>query len=92
MLEEYRKPPLVSHTPPSSLLMAVSGLVIHKWPCKYIEDNRNVSLPCIKLVMTLNVECFSSLVLAMATFLSTIFLFDMYALIISIVARLAFLL
>ena len=56
---------------------------------EYIEDNQNVSLPCIQLVMTLNVECFSSLVcvlVAMATVLSTIFLFDLYTLIISIVA------
>ena len=29
---------------------------------EYIEDNQDVSLPCIQLVMTLDVECSSSLV------------------------------
>ena len=57
---------------------------------EYIEDNQNVSLPCIQLVMTLVMECFlhSSVMVAMATVLSTMFLFDLYAfIIISIVAR-----
>ena len=50
----------------------------------YIEDNQNVSLPCIQLVLSIlltwNVPLHSSMIVAMATFLSTIFLFDMYML------------
>ena len=42
---------------------------------EYIEDNQNVSLPCIRLVKTLDLECslHSSMIVAMATVLSTIF-------------------
>ena len=40
---------------------------------EYIEDNQNVSLPCIQLVMTWNVPLHSSVVVAMATVLSTMF-------------------
>ena len=56
---------------------------------EYIEVNQNVSLPCIPLVMTLNVECSSSLVHDSCygnCFVHHIFVFDMYALIISILA------
>ena len=55
---------------------------------EYIEDNQNVSLPCIRLVMILDVECSSSFVhdSCCSNVLSTILLFDMYALVISIVA------